>query len=80
MSALAGASLLSFLLEYDKIGWKGGEIVEIKNQYAAIVALARLCGVTGEDKEIFDKFWENYQEVLSHPVKSAEVKIQERKF
>lgn len=52
--------------------------MEIKNQYAAIVALARLCGVTGDDKEIFDKFWENYQEVLSHPVEPAKAKVFKR--
>lgn len=54
--------------------------MEIKNQYAAIVALARLCGVTGDDKEIFDKFWENYQKVLSRPVELAKVEIKKRPY
>lgn len=31
------------------------------DERAKIVAFARLLGVTGSDKEIFDKYWEYYQ-------------------
>lgn len=37
------------------------------NQYAMIVALARLSGVTGTKSEIFEKFMETYKEVYNEP-------------
>ncbi|WP_160665103.1 hypothetical protein [Colidextribacter sp. OB.20] len=37
------------------------------NEYAMIVALARLCGVTGTKEEVFQKFKETYDAVCREP-------------
>lgn len=42
------------------------------NEYAAIVALARLAGVEGSKEEVYNKFWETYQAVLKEPSEDSE--------
>lgn len=48
------------------------------NQYAMIVALARLSGVTGTKEEVYKKFWDTYNEVLREPVERKPVEVFER--
>lgn len=40
------------------------------DEKAKIVALARLLGVAGSDKEIFDKYWEYYQDAKENLAKT----------
>ena len=49
------------------------------NQRAMIIAIARMCGITGSNKEIYDKFWETYQDVFKQePNEPAKVEVFKR--
>jgi len=53
------------------------------NERAVVVALAKLAGVEGNEKEVYDKFFAMYQAVLqemSENSKPAEVKTFQRPF
>lgn len=51
------------------------------NQRAMIIAIARMCGLTGSNKEIYDKFWETYQDVFKQePEQKGEIEIINRPF
>ena len=46
--------------------WQGKEVIDVDiKDRAHVVALARLLGATGTDKEIFDQYWEYYQNALT---------------
>lgn len=53
------------------------------DERAVIVTLARLAGVEGNEKEVYDKFFETYQAVLQEMAensKPAEIKTFHRPF
>lgn len=51
------------------------------NQRAMIIAIARMCGITGSNKEIYDKFWETYKDVFKQePDEKGKVEIFKRPF
>lgn len=51
------------------------------NQRAMIIAIARMCGLTGSNQEIYDKFWETYQDVFKQePEQKGEIEIINRPF
>lgn len=50
------------------------------NEYCTIVALARLCGVTGTSEEIYQKFQELYNEISKGPVEPAKTEVIKRPY
>lgn len=50
------------------------------NQFAAVVALARLCDVTGTSQEIYDKFSELYKKEIPQDEEPAKVEARRRPY